>query len=57
MLAPIEFVFCDLAAELSRRCKRDWTMDDLRRNVIAIARDIGQGGIIHSTSIHYEYPF
>ena len=56
-LAPIEFIFCELAAELSRRCTRDWTMDDLRRNVVDIVRNIGRGGRLHSTFVHCGYPY
>ena len=56
-LAPIEFVFYELAVALSRRCNRDWTIGDLCPNVIDIVRYIGRGGRLHSTFIHCGYPF
>jgi len=56
-IAPIEYIFCELAAELSRRCVRDWTIVDLRRNIIDIIRNIGRDGKLHSTFAHCGYPF
>ena len=35
-LAPIEYVFCELAAELSRQCNRNWKMEDLSWKCIDI---------------------
>ena len=56
-ITPIEFIFCELAAELSRRCVRDWTVVNLRRNIIDIVRTIGRDGKLHSTFVHCGYPF
>ena len=56
-MAPIEFVFCELAAELARRCVRGWTMADVRRNIIDIVRNIGRDGKLYSTFTHCGYPF
>ena len=56
-IAPIEYIFCELAAELGRRCQRDWTIVDLRRNIIDIVRMIGRDGRLHSTFVHCGYPF
>jgi len=56
-LAPIEYIFCELAAELGRRCTRDWTMVELRWNIIDIVRRIGRDGRLHSTFVHCGYPF
>jgi len=56
-LAPIEYVFCEIAAELEKRCNRDWNMDDLRRNVIDIIRTVGNDGRLYSTFVHCGYPF
>ena len=56
-IAPIEYIFCELAAELARRCTRDWNMNDLRRNILQIIRNIGRDGKLHSTFVHCGYPF
>ena len=56
-LAPIEYFFCELSAELTRRCQRNWTMRDLRRECIDIIRILGRGGKLHSTFVHCGYPY
>jgi len=56
-LALIEYVFCELAAELIRRCNRNWTMEDLRWNCIDIIRTMGRGGRLHSTFVYCGCPF
>ena len=56
-LAPIEYAFCELSAELSRRCNRNWTMRDLRWNTADIIRNMGRDGRLHSTFVHCGYPF
>jgi len=56
-LAPIEYMFYELDAELGRRCTRDWTMVDLRWNKIDIVWRIGREGRPHSTFVHCGYPF
>ena len=56
-IAPIEYIFCELAAELARRCTREWTVLDMRRNIIKIVRNIGRDGRMHSTYVHCGYPF
>jgi len=55
-LVPIEHILCELAAKLCRRYNRDWTVDDLRQNVIDIIRTIRNGGILHATFVHCGYP-
>ena len=55
--APIEFIFCELAAEVARQCVRDWTIDDVRRNIVDIVRSIGRNGKLYSTFVHFGYPF
>ena len=32
-LAPIEYILCELSAELCGRCNQDWIMDYLRYNI------------------------
>ena len=54
-IAPIEYVFCELAAELARRCTRGWEIDDLRRNIYNICSTIGSNGRLHSTFVHCGY--
>jgi len=56
-ITPIEYIFCELAVELGCRCQRDWTIVDLRRNIIDIVRMIGRDGRLHSTFVHCAYPF
>ena len=56
-IAPIEYIFCELAAELGRWYTQEWTMVDLRRNIVDIVRNIGRDGRLHSTFIHCGYPF
>ena len=55
-IAPIEYIFCELAAELERRCLRSWTIVDLRANIQNILSTIGRNGKLYSTFIHCNYP-
>ena len=55
-LAPIEYVFCELAAELTRRCQRHWTIDIMRANIYDIVSNIGLNGKLFSTFVHCGYP-
>ena len=55
-LAPIEYIFCELAAELSRRCQRDWMIDIMRANIYDILSNIGLDGSLYSTLVHCGYP-
>ena len=32
-IAPIEYIFCELACELDMRIKRNWNVWDLRHNI------------------------
>ena len=41
-LAPIEYIFCELASELSQRCKEDWTSDTLRVQIQNICARLGR---------------
>ena len=56
-MAPIEFVFCELASELSRRIKEHWTIDTLRLNIIDICSKIGRYGKFENTFVHCNYPY
>ena len=55
-IAPIEYIFCELAGELSRRCKRDWDVDDVRANIYQIMTELGTNGRFCNTFIHCGYP-
>ena len=35
-MTPIEYIFCELACELSRRVNVEWDMDNLRRIIMDI---------------------
>ena len=54
-IAPIEYIFCELAAELALRCTREWNIDELRRNIYDICSTVGSGGRLHSTFVHCGY--
>ena len=56
-IAPIEYLFCELSAELARRCRREWTMVDLRINIFEICSLLGRNGNLFSTFVHCGYPF
>ena len=55
-IAPIEYIFCELAGELDRRVKREWTPVDLRRNIIDIMNSLGFNGGFTNTFNHCGYP-
>ena len=54
-IAPIEYIFCELAAELTRRCVREWAIDTLRENIYDILSNIGYDGKFYSTFVHCSY--
>ena len=56
-MAPIEFTFCELAAELSRRVYEDWTVDNLCWNVVNIYSRIGRNDKFENTFVHCNYPY
>ena len=56
-MAPIEYVFCELADELARRVRREWVIDDLRWNIYDICARIGRDGKFHNTFVHCGFPF
>ena len=56
-LAPIEYIFCELASELSRRCNREWDIATLRQNIAEICGTLGRDGKFHSTFVHCGYPY
>ena len=56
-ITPIEYICCELAAELSWRCVREWTVIDLRRNINDIVRNLEQNRRVHSTWVHCGYLF
>ena len=35
-IAPIEFIVCELASQLSHCCMREWTALDIRKNIVDI---------------------
>ena len=43
-ISQIEYVVCELAAELSRRINMDWTIDHLKWNIRDIVSRIGMNG-------------
>ena len=55
-IAPIEYIFCELAGELSRRCTRDWNVDDMRANIYNIMTNLGTNGRFCNTFVHCGYP-
>ena len=55
-IAPIEYVFCEVAAELSRRVKRGWNTQVVHNKLFDICNSIGTGGRFYSTFLHYGYP-
>ena len=54
-IAPIEYIFCELAAELTRRCVREWDIDILRDNIFDVLSKIGYNGKFYSTFVHCGY--
>ena len=56
-MAPIEYAFCELACALKTRVKREWTADDLRRNIEDICITMGYQGKFQNTFRHCGYPF
>ena len=54
-IAPIEYVFYELAAELSKRCLREWKMNNLRQNIYDVCSNIGNDGRLHSNFVHCGY--
>jgi len=54
-IAPIEYIFCELACELDKRIKRNWTVWDLRDNIIEIMNTIGFDGKFNNTFNHCGY--
>lgn len=59
-LAPIEYVFCELSCELSKRCHREgrnWTLIDLEREIRDILSTIGRNGSFQRTFRHCGYPY
>ena len=55
-LAPIQCIFCELAAELTRCCQRYWTIETLRANIYNILSNIGSNGKFHITFVRCGYP-
>jgi len=56
-IAPIEYMFCDVAAELSRRVKRGWNTQMMRNKLFDICSSIGPEVKFYSTFLHCAYPF
>ena len=56
-IAPIEYVFCELANELGKVVQRGWTIEDLKVNIRQIVARLGQDGKFQNTFIHCGYPF
>ena len=54
-IAPIEYISCELAAELTRRCVREWNIDTLRENIFDVLSKIGYNGQFYSTFVHCGY--
>lgn len=52
--APIEYLFCELTAELNRRCERGWDIDELRCNIFNVCATIEHEGKLCSTYIHCD---
>ena len=55
-IAPIEYIFCELAGELDRRVQRNWTPIDLMQNIMDIMDSLGFHGKFHNTYVHCGYP-
>jgi hypothetical protein len=56
-IAPIEYVFCELACELNKRIRRDWNILTLRMNIVDIMNNLGFDGKFHNTFTHCGYPY
>ena len=56
-MAPIEFVFCELASELSRRIAKYWIVDTLRVIIVDISSKIERDSKFENIFVHCNYPF
>ena len=56
-IAPIEFIFYKLAAELNQRCICEWMMIDLQCNIIDVIYNIRRDENLHSKFVHCGYPY
>ena len=56
-IAPIKYMFCELAGKLSRRCNRTWEMATLRQNIVDICGRLGRNNCLQNTFVHYRYQF
>ena len=54
-LAPVEYIFCEVSMELSRRIKRQWTLQTLRQQLHEIVRLVGRDGSFNKTFAHCGY--
>ena len=56
-LAPIKYVFNELAGELTRRCNATWDINELMRNIAEICSALGQNGNFHSIFVFWGYSY
>jgi hypothetical protein len=52
---PIEYVFCELAAELEKLVQPDWTPQDLIQQITNVASRLGRNGGFNNTFAHCGY--
>ena len=53
--APIEYIICQIATELSLRTHRDWTLDTLEAEVHNVCLTVGNDGVADRTWHHIGY--
>ena len=56
-IAPINFVFCELASELSQGVKYNWMITILTANIIDMCTKLGKESKFENTFIHCNYPY
>ena len=54
-LAPVEYIFCEVAMELSWRIMRHWTFQTLWRNIHNIVLQVGRNGTLNKSFTHCGY--
>jgi transposase len=52
---PIEYVFCELAAQLEKLVQPDWSAEDLMLAIVNVASQLGRDGGFNNTFAHCGY--
>ena len=53
--APIEYIICQIATELSRRRRRGWNLDILEQELHNICATVGNHNVANKTWRHIGY--